>query len=122
MTSAVRRGRTARRAARREHKLEFLPELDRGVPYVDLIQPEQVQRLPDESMRLLEDRGIEFRDDEAATIDDFDNFAKLAFMEPAMQMTGGVLCEPMDVAVPHRPTSRWCAASSNTAINRSWVL
>lgn len=174
MTTTARRGRSARSAARREHTQEFLPELDRGIPYVDLIQPEQVQRLHDESMRLLEDRGIEFRDDEAAamwkaagakvdgynvridrehlmqlistapetytmmgrnpersitiggrktaftpaygapfvldldgkrrnaTIGDFDNFAKLAYMEPAMHMTGGVLCEPMDVAVAHR--------------------
>lgn len=37
-----------------------------------------------------------------ATIDDFNNFAKIAQMEPAMHMSGGVLCEPMDIPVPHR--------------------
>ncbi len=36
------------------------------------------------------------------TLEDFDNFAKLAHMSPAMHMSGGVLCEPMDVAVPKR--------------------
>ena len=37
-----------------------------------------------------------------ATLDDFVNFARIAYCEPAMHMTGGVLCEPMDIAVPHR--------------------
>src|SRR5262245_30426911 len=38
----------------------------------------------------------------SSTLEDFDNFAKLAFLSPAMHMTGGVLCEPMDVPVPVR--------------------
>lgn len=37
-----------------------------------------------------------------ATQADFDNFAKLAYLEPSMHMTGGVLCEPMDTPVPYR--------------------
>ncbi len=169
-----RRGRGARVAERRRRELEWLPELDRGIPYLDIVPHEQLMRIHDASMSLLEDVGIEFRDDEAAsmwkaagaavddhrvridrnhlmelistapseytmlarnpdhsvtlggtktvftpaygapfvldlenrrrvaTLDDFVNFAKIAYMEPAMHMTGGVLCEPMDVPVPHR--------------------
>ena len=37
-----------------------------------------------------------------ATIEDFNNFAKLAYMAPAMHMTGGVLVEPTDLDVPVR--------------------
>ena len=37
-----------------------------------------------------------------ATQEDFDNFAKIAYQQPAVHMTGGVLCEPMDIPVPHR--------------------
>ena len=37
-----------------------------------------------------------------ATLEDFHNFTKLAYMAPAMHMTGGVLVEPMDVPVPKR--------------------
>jgi len=152
--------------------------MERGIPYLDALLPEQVEIVHDRTMTLLETTGIDFRDDEAiemwrragsgggvsidgyriridrellmglvaqapseysmvgrdparsvtvggrksiftpaygapfvldldgrrrnATLDDFDNFAKIAYMTPAMQMTGGVLCEPMDVAVPHR--------------------
>ncbi len=169
-----RRGRGARVAARTAKKIEWLPELDRGIPFVDIVSPEQLLRIHDASMTLLEEVGIEFRDDESidiwrkagadvdgyrvridrehlmelistapesytmlarnadhsvtlggtktvftpaygapfvldmenrrrhATLDDFNNFAKIAYMEPAMQMTGGVLCEPMDIPVPHR--------------------
>lgn len=170
-----RRGRSARRKARQESKGQgWLPELDRGIPYVDLLTPEQMDRVHDETMRLLEEVGCEFRDDEAvamwlaagadvqgqrvrfdreflmslvatapeqytmtarnpersvtvggrktvftpaygapfildfdgnrrnATQEDFDNFAKIAYQQAAVHMTGGVLCEPMDIPVPHR--------------------
>ena len=36
------------------------------------------------------------------TIKDFHDFAKLGHMSPAMQMSGGVICEPMDIPVPKR--------------------
>lgn len=170
----IRRGRGARRAARMAKTIEWLPELDRGIPYVDIVSPEQLERIHDASMTLLEEVGIEFRDDESiemwkraganvegyrvridrehlmtllstapteytmlarnpdhsvslggtktvftpaygapfvldmdnrrrhATLEDFNNFAKIAYMEPAMHMTGGVLCEPMDVPVAYR--------------------
>ncbi|MEM9521943.1 MAG: trimethylamine methyltransferase family protein [Actinomycetota bacterium] len=181
MTTPVRsgrRGRGARRDARTAFTQRFLPEMERGIPYLDALLPEQVEIVHDRTMRLLETTGIEFRDDESielwrragagggveiegyrlridraflmellstapseytmvardpersvtlggrksiftpaygapfvrdldgtrrnATLTDFDNFAKIAQMTPAMQMAGGVLCEPMDIAVPHR--------------------
>ena len=177
-TTRTRRGRGARLSDRTAVTLRFLPELDRGIPYLDLLAEEQVGIVHETTMDLLEGTGIEFRDDEAvelwrtagasggtkingyrvqidrgllmelvahapseysmvgrdpertvrlggrksiftpsygapfvldfegnrrrATLEDFDNFAKIAYMTPSMQMTGGVVCEPMDVPVPHR--------------------
>ncbi|MGI9605610.1 MAG: trimethylamine methyltransferase family protein, partial [Acidimicrobiales bacterium] len=164
----------ARRAARTARADNWLPELDRGLPSFDIVPHEQLLRIHDASMTLLEEVGIDFRDDESiaiwkkaganvdgyrvrldrehlmqlistapseytmrsrtpgrsvslggtktvftpaygapfvldlenrrrpATQDDFDNFARIAHMEPAMHMAGGVLCEPMDIPVPHR--------------------
>ncbi len=176
--ASKRRGRGRRRRDRTEVTQRFLPELDRGIPFMDLLVEEQVEQVHEATVGLLENTGIEFRDDESiamwrqagasggvdiddyrvridryllmelvakapsqysmigrdpdrtvtlggrksiftpaygapfvldmmgkrrsATMADFDNFAKIAFMTPAMQMTGGVLCEPMDVPVPHR--------------------
>jgi len=37
-----------------------------------------------------------------ARLDDFQNFAKLAYMAPAMHHSGGTLCEPVDIPVPKR--------------------
>lgn len=176
-TPARRRSRgdgAARRKARAERNAAFLPELERGIPYLDLMSGEQVARVHDASMTVLESKGIEFRDDEAAamwkaagadvqgyrvrvdrdhlmalvalapesytlharnpertvtlggrksiftpaygspyvldlegvrrhgTLADFNAFAKLAHMSPSMHMSGGVLCEPMDIPVPKR--------------------
>ena len=36
------------------------------------------------------------------TIEDLNNFHKLAYMAPALQNTGSVVCEPVDVAIPKR--------------------
>jgi trimethylamine--corrinoid protein Co-methyltransferase len=36
------------------------------------------------------------------TIEDLNNFHKLAYMAPALQNTGAVICEPVDVAIPKR--------------------
>lgn len=173
-TGTKRRGRGARRDQRTKTTIRYLPEVDRGIPYVDLLTEEQVARVHSESMRILREKGIDFRDDEAAdlwrsagadvrghrvrieedllmqllatapeqytmiarnrdrsvtlggrkqiltpaygapnvldldgvrrspTIADFHDFAKLGQMSPGMQMSGGVLCEPMDIAVPKR--------------------
>ncbi len=172
--TAIRRGRGARREKRMSHELRFMPETDRGIPFVDLMTQEQAERIHVETMRLLRDKGIEFRDDESAalwklagadvqgyrvrieeallmqllssapesyrmvarnpdrsvtlgrrkqiltpaygapnvldlegvrrnpTIADFDDFVKLAHMSPSMQMSGGVVCEPLDIPVPKR--------------------
>ena len=37
-----------------------------------------------------------------ATIDDFRNFVKLAYMTPAMHHSGGTVCEPVDLPVNKR--------------------
>ncbi|MEM8498016.1 MAG: trimethylamine methyltransferase family protein [Pseudomonadota bacterium] len=173
-SSQGRRGRSARRNARLATSFDSLPALERGLPYLDLMTPAQLEKMHDATMRILENKGIEFRDDESAelwraagatvnghhiriprellmqlistvpssytmharnpertvklgdghtcfvpaygspmiidmdgkrrnaTLEDFNNFAKLAYMAPAMHMTGGVLVEPMDVPVPKR--------------------
>ena len=169
-----RRGRGIRREERTKKSLHFLPEVDRGIPYVDLLNEEQVFRIHSETMNLLWSKGIEFRDDEAAelwreagadvkghriridetllthllktapeqytlsarnpersvtlggkkqiltpaygapnvldlegirrnpTLNDFHDFVKLGHMSPGMQMSGGVVCEPLDISVPKR--------------------
>ncbi|MEM7293863.1 MAG: trimethylamine methyltransferase family protein [Pseudomonadota bacterium] len=169
-----RRGRNARRSARLAKSFDSLPALDRGLPFLDVMTPTQLEKMHDATMRILEEKGIDFRDDESAemwrqagakvngyhvridrellmslistvpssytmharnpertvklgdghtcfvpaygspmvidfdgtrrnaTLEDFHNFAKLAYMAPAMHMTGGVLVEPMDVPVPKR--------------------
>ncbi|MES0050004.1 MULTISPECIES: trimethylamine methyltransferase family protein [unclassified Mesorhizobium] len=172
--SARAGGRDARQKLRSDRSVTFMPSLERGLPYIDLLSPDELLRLHDYSMQILEEIGIEFRDDEAvemwraagasvtgqriridrnqlmelvakapeyitiharnpaktvtiggrktiftpaygspnvldlegkrrnSTIADFVNFAKLAYQAPSMHMTGGVLCEPMDIAVPKR--------------------
>jgi trimethylamine--corrinoid protein Co-methyltransferase len=37
-----------------------------------------------------------------ATIEDFQNFVKLAYLSPHMHSTGGTVCEPVDIPVSHR--------------------
>ncbi|MER8441239.1 trimethylamine methyltransferase family protein [Mesorhizobium sp. M1312] len=172
--SARSGGRDARQKLRSDRTVTWLPPLERGLPYMDLLNQDDLLRLHNISMQILEEIGIEFRDDEAielwrsagadvsgqrvridrnlllelvakapetftvharnpaktirlggrksifvpaygspnvldlegkrrnSTIADFVNFAKLAYQAPAMHMTGGVLCEPMDIAVPKR--------------------
>ena len=36
------------------------------------------------------------------TLEDLNNFHKLAYMAPALQNTGAVVCEPVDVPIPKR--------------------
>ena len=36
------------------------------------------------------------------TLADLEDFCKLAYLSPAMHMTGGIVCEPVDVPVPRR--------------------
>lgn len=64
----LRRGRAAKRAMRRRNTVERWPELDRGLPYLDLVDHEDLLRIHDASITLLEEVGIEFRDDESASL------------------------------------------------------
>jgi trimethylamine--corrinoid protein Co-methyltransferase len=66
--SRRRRGREARRSARTEKVIERLPPMERGIPYVDLVPHAQLLRIHDASMTMLEEIGIEFRDDEAISM------------------------------------------------------
>ena len=174
-SNTKRSGRAVRRADRIRHHVNYLPELDRGIPYLDLMTPEQVERIHDASMNILETKGIVFRDDEAldmwraagakvvnetvyldrahlmqlistvpetyrmharnpersvtvgarkqiftpsygapnvidlqgrrvpSTMEHFDNFAKLGHIASSLHMSGGVVCEPLDIPVHHRP-------------------
>tara|TARA_B110000914_G_scaffold63036_2_gene54915 strand:+ start:3012 stop:4457 length:1446 start_codon:yes stop_codon:yes gene_type:complete len=148
--------------------------LERRIPWVDLLDEEQVKRIHDASMDIIEEVGVEFRCDDAigmwraagadvdgvtvridrehlmslvgtapssytmvardpahtvtvgdgrtiftpsygapyvldldgvrrpGTLQDFRNFTKLNHLSPALHMSGGVVCEPMDVPVPKR--------------------
>ena len=148
--------------------------MERKIPWVDLLDEEQVKRIHDASMDIIEEVGVEFRCDDAigmwraagadvdgvtvridrehlmslvgtapssytmvardpahtvtvgdgrtiftpsygapyvldldgvrrpGTLQDFRNFTKLNHLSPALHMSGGVVCEPMDVPVPKR--------------------
>ena len=170
----VRQGRDARAAKRRTRVRTWLPELERKIPWVDLLSDEQVRTIHEASMDVIEEVGVEFRCEDAiamwkaagasvdgvrvridrellmdlvgtapssytmvardrsfdatvgdgktiftpsygapyvldldgvrrpASLDDFRNFTKLNHLSPALHMSGGVVCEPMDVPVPKR--------------------
>ena len=170
----VRQGRDARAAKRRTRVRTWLPELERKIPWVDLLSEEQVRTIHEASMDVIEEVGVEFRCEDAiamwkaagasvdgvrvridrellmdlvgtapssytmvardrsfdatvgdgktiftpsygapyvldldgvrrpASLDDFRNFTKLNHLSPALHMSGGVVCEPMDVPVPKR--------------------
>lgn len=63
-----RGGREARRALRTSPPVRHLPALRARLPVHEVLATEQVERVHDSAMRLLEEIGIEFRDDEAAAI------------------------------------------------------
>jgi trimethylamine--corrinoid protein Co-methyltransferase len=63
MTMTARRGgRDARRALRTTRDIRMLPQLRRGLPYVETLTEEQVMLIHNASMAILEDVGVEFRD------------------------------------------------------------
>ncbi len=171
-----RGGADARRAARSRPKLEQLPNIVRKIPVVELLNEEGLQIIEHNADTILEEIGIEFRDDEEAlalwknagadvqgtrvhfprglprslirksaprqytqharnparnveiggnhtvfapvygppfirsldegrryaTIEDFRNFVKLAYMTPAIHHSGGTVCEPVDLPVNKR--------------------
>ena len=170
----VRRGRDARATQRRTRVRTWLPELERKIPWVDLLTEDQVRTIHEASMDVIEEVGVEFRCDDAlamwraagarvsgatvridrehlmalvgtapssytmvardpahsvtvgdgktiftpsygapyvlgldgvrrpGSLEDFRNFTRLNHLSPALHMSGGVVCEPMDVPVPKR--------------------
>ncbi|MEO1723669.1 MAG: trimethylamine methyltransferase family protein, partial [Pseudomonadota bacterium] len=60
-----RSGRDQRRAKRQAPDRAMLPALERGLPLVEPMSPEQVERIDAASMDILEDVGVVFRDDVA---------------------------------------------------------
>ncbi len=169
-----RRGRAARRRERLATPVVALPTLVRNIPLYEVLDAEGVELIHEESMKILEEVGIDFRDDEAlddwkragaavdgqlvripreslldlvakapeeftlharnpdrsvriggrhtvfvptygspyvldrkqkrhySTLADLEDFHRLAYMLPALHLTGGITCEPVDVAVPRR--------------------
>jgi trimethylamine--corrinoid protein Co-methyltransferase len=67
MAQETRRGgRSARRAERTERPVRALPALIRRLPLYEVLNAEGLEMIHDASMRILEEIGIDFRDDEAA--------------------------------------------------------
>jgi trimethylamine--corrinoid protein Co-methyltransferase len=169
-----RGGRSARREARTNAEFAAWPVLERKVPVYELLGEEGLERIHQASLSILQEIGIDFRDDEAVamwreagaevtgqrvripadllmdlvakaperftvqarnpahsteiggdkvafaptygspfvydfdnqrrygTIEDLQNFHKLAYLSPVLHNTGSVICEPVDVAVPKR--------------------
>ncbi|MEM6636764.1 MAG: trimethylamine methyltransferase family protein [Pseudomonadota bacterium] len=61
----TRRGRSARKAARQTRDIKMLPALRHGLPPVNPLSEEQIHRIDDASMRILENVGCVFRDPQA---------------------------------------------------------
>jgi trimethylamine--corrinoid protein Co-methyltransferase len=172
----ARGGAEARRAVRSKPKLEQLPYITRKIPVTEVLDEEGLVLIERNADTILEEIGIEFRDDEEclklwkgagadvqgtrvhfprglprsliqksaprqytqyarnpernveiggkhtvfapvygppfirnldegrryATIEDFRNFVKLAYMSPAIHHSGGTVCEPVDLPVNKR--------------------
>lgn len=69
VATARRGGRDARRAIRTANDFSMLPQLKRNLPLVEPMTQEQVLRVHNASMAILEEVGVDFRDPEA--IDDW---------------------------------------------------
>lgn len=168
-------GAQARRQTRSAIELPVLPVLQRKLPPMDVLDEEGLALIESQADRVMEEIGVEFRDDPEAlsmwkeagadvkgervhfpkglcrqlmktapssfvqharnpvrsveiggnstvfapvygppfvrgldgerrygTVEDFENLVKLAYMAPAMNHSGGTLCEPTDVAVNKR--------------------
>ncbi|MGB1255640.1 MAG: trimethylamine methyltransferase family protein, partial [Thiolinea sp.] len=57
-----RRGRGSRKKARLTTKVEMLPNLVRGLPLTEPMDEEQINKINDASMSILEEVGVVFRD------------------------------------------------------------
>jgi len=58
----TRGGRKARRALRSTPKIEMLPHLKQGLPLVEPLNPDELLRIDNASMDILEEVGVVFRD------------------------------------------------------------
>ena len=58
----IRRGRGVRKAIRQTRDITMLPTLKRGIPLIDPMNAEQVEKIDAASMDILEDVGVIFRD------------------------------------------------------------
>ena len=168
-------GAAARRQARSVPEFISLPYITRNLPPTDILSAEAIETIEANADTLMEEIGVEYRDDEEAlrlwkdagadvkgervhlpkglcrelmktaptqftqharnpvrnveiggphtvfapvygppfvrdlegerryaTIEDFRNFVKLAYLAPAMHHSGGTVCEPVDIAVNKR--------------------
>ena len=59
----VRRGRGARKAARQTREVKMLPALKRKLPLTEPMTPDQIEKIDAASMDILENVGVQFRDD-----------------------------------------------------------
>ncbi|MEL6690348.1 MAG: trimethylamine methyltransferase family protein, partial [Pseudomonadota bacterium] len=62
-TGTSRRGRGARKAARQARDFTMLPALKRRLPLTEVMDQEQVEKIDEASMGILEDVGVVFRDE-----------------------------------------------------------
>jgi trimethylamine--corrinoid protein Co-methyltransferase len=60
-----RGGRDARRQIRTDRTTRMLPALKRNLPFVEPMTPEQIERIDNASMAILEEVGVVFRDPQA---------------------------------------------------------
>ena len=58
----TRRGRGARKAVRQKRDTTMLPALKRGIPLMEPMSAEQIEKINNASMAILEDVGVVFRD------------------------------------------------------------
>ncbi len=62
-TGTTRRGRGARKAKRQERDVTMLPALRRRLPLTEPMDAEQIERIDAASMHILENVGVQFRDE-----------------------------------------------------------
>ena len=68
MSEGRRGGREARRAVRQSVAVRSLPALKRRLPPYEVLSREQIDRIHDTAVRVLENIGIDFREDEALAL------------------------------------------------------